>query len=241
MGSLPLLSGGGHNLAVGQQGWPSGKNPDVRQDRARQTRPARTKQNPWRQTGACVAGPSPAGPGLPTEEASSHWAAPGPGPELRGAVGAVSPAAAPRREGGRHVSGHGQMLWQRLYLCPEPGLRGCCFTAPFQARHKFSHSHPSPGTIQGGNSGKLSSSLAKVVLHKTTPNFSLPSCQSPVGCLLLFPWDVPHAGLSRGSSRSVQLRKSSWHSSCDDTIWTGPKFWVLLSLEEVNLILENAN
>lgn len=46
MGSLPLLSGGGHNLAVGQQGWPSGKNPDVRQDRARQTRPARTKQNP---------------------------------------------------------------------------------------------------------------------------------------------------------------------------------------------------
>lgn len=69
MGSLPLLSGGGHNLAVGQQGWPSGKNPDVRQDRARQTRPERTKQNPQRQTGNCVAGPSPAGPGLPTEEA----------------------------------------------------------------------------------------------------------------------------------------------------------------------------
>lgn len=27
MGSLPLLSGGGHNLAVGQQGWPSWEEP----------------------------------------------------------------------------------------------------------------------------------------------------------------------------------------------------------------------
>ena len=67
MGSLTLLSGGGHNFAVCHQGWRSGKSPDVKKDReASQT--CKNQLEPMKTTWTCAC-PSPRRPGKPTEEA----------------------------------------------------------------------------------------------------------------------------------------------------------------------------
>lgn len=66
MGSLTLLSAGGHNFAVGQQGWRSGKNPDVKGQRGKPDLQGPTRTHEDNLDSCC---PSPRRPGKPTEEA----------------------------------------------------------------------------------------------------------------------------------------------------------------------------
>ena len=111
MGSLTLLSGGGHNFAVGQQGWRSGKSPDVKKDRGKPDlqEPTRTHED---NLDLCLSLTQEAWETHGRSWPSPYWAASGSGLELRGAGGTIGPAAPPiphpSGEGGLHIGSHVQ-------------------------------------------------------------------------------------------------------------------------------------